>query len=88
MEIITSSNDGFFIAEQDLKLRGTGEIFGLNQHGDDGLIIANLIEDSDLLRYANYEAKVLINSNKEEDIFIKNQILKRLENTSKYICFN
>ncbi|MFU0823923.1 ATP-dependent DNA helicase RecG [Clostridium sp.] len=88
MEIMTSSNDGFFIAEQDLKLRGTGEIFGLNQHGDDGLIIANLIEDSNLLRYANYEAKILINSNKKEDIFIKNQILKRLKNTSRYICFN
>ncbi|QGU95244.1 ATP-dependent DNA helicase RecG [Clostridium bovifaecis] len=88
MEIMTSSNDGFFIAEEDLKLRGSGEIFGVNQHGDDGLIIANLVEDFNLFKYANQEAKLLINSDRKEDIIIKNEILENLQKTSKYICFN
>lgn len=88
MNIMTSSNDGFFIAEQDLKLRNSGELFGVNQHGDDGLLIADLLDDFNIFKCANYEAKILMKSNKEEDLAIKNKILHKLDETSKYICFN
>ncbi len=47
MEIMKSSNDGFFISEQDLKIRGAGEIFGYRQHGEDELIISDLNQDID-----------------------------------------
>lgn len=88
MEIITKSNDGFYISEEDLKLRGSGEIFGMNQHGEDGFSIANLIDDFDLLKIASNEAKILVKSDKEEDINIKNKIIAKLKETSKLICFN
>jgi len=88
MDIITKSNDGFYIAEEDLKLRGSGEIFGMNQHGEDGFSLANLIEDIDILKVASNEARILVKSNKEEDIIIKNKIIAKLKETSKLICFN
>ena len=34
LEILNKSNDGFYIAEQDLKLRGPGDLFGVRQSGD------------------------------------------------------
>ncbi len=88
MEIMRSSNDGFFIAEQDLKIRGSGEIFGFRQHGEDGLVFSNLVEDINVLKEANWEAKRLLASKDEEDIRIKEEILNNLERTSKFISFN
>lgn len=88
MDIITSSNDGFFIAEEDLKLRGSGEIFGSNQHGEEEFIFTNIVEDYDLFKLANQEAKLTAKSNEKEDILIRDKVKKRLYKTLKYICFN
>ncbi|WP_238882552.1 ATP-dependent DNA helicase RecG [Clostridium sp. YIM B02551] len=88
MEIMVSSNDGFYIAEEDLKIRGSGEMFGYSQSGETDLLLADIIEDINILKYANYEAKNAILCN---DIEYKNlcmEILKTLKNSSKYICFN
>lgn len=88
LEVMQKSNDGFYIAEEDLKIRGSGEMFGFRQHGDSGLILSDPLEDSGILKEANNQAKALIKSNDEKDIIVKNQMLKKLESTSKYICFN
>ena len=56
METMCKSNDGFYIAEQDLKLRGPGDFFGTRQHGLPELKIANLFEDSDILALAQKAA--------------------------------
>ncbi|KGM94152.1 ATP-dependent DNA helicase RecG [Clostridium botulinum] len=88
MNIITKSNDGFFIAEEDLKLRGSGEIFGFNQHGENGFIVSDIINDYGIFRNANKEAKILIKSDKKEDIQLKNNILGEIKRSSRYICFN
>ncbi|MDP4144699.1 MAG: ATP-dependent DNA helicase RecG [Bacillota bacterium] len=88
MEIMQNSNDGFYIAEQDLRIRGTGEMFGYRQSGDNGLVLADLVEDINLLKDANIEAQRLINSENDDDIRIKNEIMKKLEESTKYICFN
>ncbi|WP_409068588.1 ATP-dependent DNA helicase RecG [Clostridium sp. FAM 1755] len=88
MEIMKSSNDGFFVAEEDLKLRGGGEIFGFKQHGSSNLLLADVIEDIHLLRIANMESKKIISSNNEEDNKIKKEIKVKIKNNSKFICFN
>ncbi|MGO5066959.1 ATP-dependent DNA helicase RecG [Clostridium sporogenes] len=88
MEIMKSSNDGFFVAEEDLKLRGGGEIFGFKQHGSSNLLLADVIEDIHLLRIANMESKKIISSNNEEDNKIKEEIKIKIKNNSKFICFN
>ncbi|WP_027623423.1 ATP-dependent DNA helicase RecG [Clostridium lundense] len=88
METMVNSNDGFYIAEQDLKIRGSGEIFGFRQHGEEGFILCNIVDDIDLLKQSNMEAKNILKSNNEEDKKILKYIVGKIENNSKYICFN
>ncbi len=57
---LVESNDGFYIAEMDMKLRGPGEFFGTRQSGIPGLRLADLIRDSDLLETARKEVQALI----------------------------
>ena len=56
LEIMTRSNDGFEIAECDLRLRGPGELFSTRQHGLPDLKIANIIDDYELLVMARRHA--------------------------------
>lgn len=56
LEILCETSNGFKIAEEDLRLRGPGEIFGTRQHGMPELKVADLIEDFDLLRLARRDA--------------------------------
>jgi ATP-dependent DNA helicase RecG len=88
LDILIKSNDGFFIAEEDLKTRGAGELFGFKQHGESGLLIADVIEDISILKLANGEARKLIQSINIEDMKVKNEIIKKIEQSSNYICFN
>jgi ATP-dependent DNA helicase RecG len=57
---IVDSNDGFHIAEMDMRLRGPGEFFGTKQSGIPGLRLADLVRDSDILESARAEAQRLI----------------------------
>lgn len=88
LQIIQENSDGFKIAEEDLKIRGSGELFGFRQHGESNLILSDLIDDLELLKIANAEAKKLIVSNSKEDIDVKNYIFNQFQRTSKFICFN
>lgn len=59
MQIMTSTTDGFKIAEEDLLLRGPGDFFGTRQHGLPELKIANLYTDIELLRMAKEASEML-----------------------------
>ncbi|MDP4090809.1 MAG: helicase-related protein, partial [Bacillota bacterium] len=87
MTIMTESNDGFKIAEEDMKLRGSGDLFGINQSGDAGLMLADIFSDIEILRTANREARNVLNNEEMYGEIIR-ELRESLENSSKYICFN
>lgn len=53
LEVLNHSNDGFYIAEQDLKLRGPGDMFGVRQSGILNFRIADIYQDADMLMAAD-----------------------------------
>ena len=60
LSILEKTNDGFEIAEQDLKLRGPGDLFGVRQSGEMGFHLADIYEDADILKRASdYADEVL-----------------------------
>ena len=61
LEVMTRTNDGFEIAEQDLRIRGPGELFSARQHGLPDLKITNIVDDYDLLVMARRHAFELVN---------------------------
>ena len=52
LEILEKTNDGFVIAEEDLKLRGPGDLFGERQSGALGFVLADIYEDSSIMKKA------------------------------------
>lgn len=75
-----SSSDGFYIAEEDLKLRGPGEIFGTRQHGLPDLNISDLAKHIDILSHAKDEAKKITAADpllvKPENQELKKRVIK------------
>lgn len=60
LRILTRTSDGFRIAEEDLRLRGPGEMLGTRQHGLPSLRIASLVDDLELLVIARRDAFALV----------------------------
>ncbi len=78
-EVIKNSNDGFYIAEQDLLLRGSGEILGTKQSGEIRFFFADLARDTDLLIKANKLAEEYSENNSQismlqKTLFSKTQL--------------
>ncbi|MEN2986499.1 MAG: ATP-dependent DNA helicase RecG [Thermodesulfovibrionaceae bacterium] len=67
LKAIVNYNDGFKIAEEDMKIRGPGEIFGVKQSGIPDLKVADLLRDQSLLEIAKTEAEFLL----RKDISLK-----------------
>jgi ATP-dependent DNA helicase RecG len=65
LNAFSRTNDGFLIAEEDLRLRGPGEFFGTRQSGLPDLRAANIIRDADLLEKARTEAFDLLRNDPE-----------------------
>ena len=59
LKILEQTDDGFKIAEADLKLRGPGELLGREQSGAPDLRFGDLVEDLDLIRRARELVKQL-----------------------------
>lgn len=74
LEILNKSNDGFWIAAQDLKLRGPGELFGVRQSGELSFKIADIYTDADVLSAAS-DAVEQILSDEPEMAILENEAL-------------
>ncbi len=83
LQILASSNDGFHIAEEDLKLRGPGDIFGIRQSGALDFTIADIYQDKELLRKASEDAMYVLRSDPElkeaDNLNLKQQLNRYLE---------
>lgn len=75
LRIIADTNDGFKIADEDLKLRGPGDFFGERQHGTPVLKLSNLSENIDLLINAKEEAEKIL----QDDYKLEKEKNRRLK---------
>lgn len=65
LDILNKSNDGFFIASEDLKLRGPGDIFGIRQSGDLEFKLGDIFTDANILKTVSEEVKLLFQGDPE-----------------------
>ena len=65
LEILNHSNDGFFIAGEDLRLRGPGDLFGIRQSGALDFKIADVFQDARILKNAAEEAGNILGNDPE-----------------------
>ncbi|MEK7433422.1 MAG: ATP-dependent DNA helicase RecG [Cyanobacteriota bacterium] len=88
LKIMTETNDGFIIAEQDLKIRGPGEFLGTRQSGLPDLLLADLVRDTAILEFAKKVAKEVIDTDllleKEEHFLIKKELYNFFRNNKDY----
>ncbi|MCI6887637.1 MAG: ATP-dependent DNA helicase RecG [Lachnospiraceae bacterium] len=82
LDILNRSNDGFYIASEDLKLRGPGDIFGLRQSGDMEFRLADVFTDANLLKKVSEEVNRLLDQDPEleaeEHLLLKSRLEKYL----------
>jgi ATP-dependent DNA helicase RecG len=84
LETMVKTNDGFDIAEVDLRLRGPGDIMGTQQSGVLNLKIADIIKDKDILQQARYYAKRVLNNDPSLSLLENKTILNTYKQLSKY----
>jgi ATP-dependent DNA helicase RecG len=75
LEILNKSNDGFFIASEDLRLRGPGDLFGIRQSGILNFKLGDVFQDSRMLKTANEAAEIILTEDPDLNLD-KNQRLK------------
>ena len=80
LDILSRSNDGFKIAEEDLKQRGPGDVFGIRQSGDIKFKIGDIYTDSAILKQAGHDADVILKNDpdlsKPENHILKERVQK------------
>ncbi|MCL2144944.1 MAG: ATP-dependent DNA helicase RecG [Endomicrobia bacterium] len=89
LEIMTKTNNGFEIAEEDLRMRGPGELMGTVQHGFPEFKAGDLIKDADIIDFTKDFAKKLVDEDpklaKKEHSVLKTLINLRYSNHAKLV---
>lgn len=78
LEILNNSNDGFYIASEDLKLRGPGDIFGLRQSGDMEFRLADIFTDAGLLKTVSEEVNRMLDEDPLLELSGHQELKRRL----------
>ena len=79
LEILNQSNDGFFIASEDLKLRGPGDMFGFRQSGDLEFKLADIFTDANILKTVSEEVDVILSEDPELSREEHRELKKRMD---------
>jgi ATP-dependent DNA helicase RecG len=87
LEIMNSSNDGFFIASEDLKSRGPGDLFGIRQSGELDFGLGDIFNDSKELQNASECAKKYFDNEYEISDSEKNVINSKVDEYTRK-CLN
>ncbi|MGB9613297.1 MAG: hypothetical protein ACPL4K_03870, partial [Candidatus Margulisiibacteriota bacterium] len=83
MKVMIETNDGFKIAEADLRLRGPGEFFGIRQSGLPNFRVADIIKDEEIMRKARKEAEAYIAKDLESARYFWESQRYKIENPKK-----
>lgn len=83
LEILNKSNDGFYIAGEDLKLRGPGDLFGIRQSGDMEFRIGDIYNDSTILKEASEATEEILSLDPELDLEQHRSLRERMEHYSQ-----
>ena len=81
LEILNRSNDGFFIAGEDLRLRGPGDLFGIRQSGVMDFRLGDVYQDAKILQTASEAANVLLDEDPGLEALENIGLKKALEQT-------
>ncbi len=88
LEILNQSNDGFFIASEDLKLRGPGDLFGIRQSGLLNFRLGDVFQDAVILQKANEAVQNLLEHDKnleaKEHVLLK-ELLQKEKGVSAFL---
>ena len=76
LKILEQTNDGFKISEEDFKMRGSGDIFGIRQSGDMAFKILNIKNDFEILRAAKEDSEEFLKSQKDDNFTV---LIKEME---------
>ena len=76
LEVMRQSNDGFFIAERDLEIRGPGELLGARQSGTMQFRIADLLRDQEMLPMVREASLTMMNDHRDKASILVNRWIK------------
>lgn len=87
LEILNHSNDGFLIAEEDLRLRGPGDLFGIRQSGVMEFRLGDIYQDASLLMLAGKKAEEILSKDPELSSEKYHLLKKRLDQALNVVDF-
>jgi len=89
LEVMVSTSDGFVIAEEDLKLRGPGDLQGTKQSGLLDFKIASIVKDSDLMIRTRKLAEHLLEKdpqlNEEKNLIIRQELIRNFKGKANWV---
>ena len=87
LKILHQSNDGFYIAEEDLKLRGPGDLFGIRQSGVMEFRIADIYQDAELLKKFLLSKRHVFKRQSTESLTVSSAFpCRRVRDTGERVC--
>ena len=79
LNVLTQSNDGFFISEKDFELRGSGDLFGTKQSGEMNFKVASIPRDIKILKQCNIDTKEFIETKEYKNYEYYKNIINQIE---------